>query len=137
MANTRELNAEQQQELAKRLNEGAKGFKLILSTKDVVLVDESEIQRVMEGIQNGGIIKLKQGLVNPSYIVTLVEDEDRVKKFREEVSSVLHNNLQSLQYEWNQTKDFPTFKPLKDVLAGVQLKMLPKGSDIKSIENKG
>jgi len=110
-------------------------FKIILSTKTEVKCDKEEIKKVIEGIKDGGIIRLRQGLINPSFIVAVVSDEERRLKFVEEVNSIQDHNQQDSEYHGgsNQRRLPSGMKPLKDILAGVQLKALPQGSDVKKL----
>lgn len=110
-------------------------FKVILSTKTEVKCDKDEIKKVIEGIKDGGIIRLRQGLINPSFIVAVVSDEERRLKFVEEVNSIQDHNRQDSEYHGgrNQRRLPSGMKPIKDILAGVQLKALPQGSELKSL----
>lgn len=118
----------------KILLEREKCFKVILSTKTEVKCDKNEIQRVIEGITNGGIIKLKQGLINPSFIVAVIEDEERRTRFVEEVNSIAQNNHQDREYHGGKNqRQLPSgIKPLKDILNGIQLKRNP---DVKELSD--
>lgn len=118
----------------KMLLEREKCFKVILSTKTEVRCDKSEIQRVIEGITNGGIIKLKQGLINPSFIVAVVEDEQRRISFVEDVNSIVQHNTQDREYHGGKNqRQLPSgLKPLKDILQGTQLKRNP---DVKELSD--
>ncbi len=110
-------------------------FKVILSTKTEVKCDKDEIKKVIEGIKDGGIIRLRQGLINPSFIVAVVSDEERRLKFVEEVNSIQDHNRQDSEYHGgrNQRRLPSGMKPIKDILAGVQLKALPQGSEVKKL----
>lgn len=48
-----------------------------LSNKTKIPIDEDELQNVLAGIQAGNPVKVRQGIFNPSFFVTIVEDEDR------------------------------------------------------------
>lgn len=101
-----------------------KAYKVILSTKTEVKCDQSEVQRVIEGIGTGGIIKLKQGLINPSFIVAVVEDEERLKDFREKVWDADRHNHQDREYHGGKNqRQLPSgIKSLSDIFSGTQLK---------------
>lgn len=117
------------------LLEREKCYKVILSTKTEVKCDKNEIQRVIEGIKDGGIIKLKQGLINPSFIVAVIEDEERRTRFVEEVNSIAQHNHQDREYHGgtNQRRLPEGIKSLKDIFAGTPLKALPQSSDVKKL----
>ena len=57
-----------------------KGYKVVMSTGGEVKIDADEVQNVMGGIQRGGMIAVKQGLINPSFIVSVLQDKDRTDK---------------------------------------------------------
>ncbi len=57
-----------------------RGYKIVMSTGAEVKIDQDEVAKVMGGIQRGGMIAVKQGLVNPSFIVSVLPDKDRVEK---------------------------------------------------------
>lgn len=61
-----------------------KGYIIQLSNKAEVQIDADELNIVIQGIKNGGMIRVKQGLVNPSFIVTIVVDQKRIKDFLED-----------------------------------------------------
>lgn len=111
----------------KVLLETNKCFKVILSTKTEVKCDKDEIKRVIAGIKDGGIIKLKQGLINPSFIVAVVEDEERRLRFVDEVNDVSRHNHQDIEYHGGKNqRQLPSgMKPLKNILAGIETKLLP------------
>lgn len=118
----------------KVLLETNKCFKIILSTKTEVRCDKEEIKRVIAGIKDGGIIKLKQGLINPSFIVAVIEDEERRLQFVEQVNDIQRHNGQDSEYHngKNQRQLPSGMKPLKNILAGIDLK-LPEPDDVKRL----
>lgn len=125
MSNTNEV---------KVLLETNKCFKIILSTKTEVRCDKEEIKRVIAGIKDGGIIKLKQGLINPSFIVAVIEDEERRLQFIEQVNDIQRHNRQDNEYHGGRgQRQLPSgMKPLKNILAGIELR-LPEPDDIKRL----
>ena len=118
----------------KVLLETNKCFKIILSTKTEVRCDKEEIKRVIAGIKDGGIIKLKQGLINPSFIVAVIEDEERRLQFVEQVNDIQRHNGQDYEYHGGKNqRQLPSgMKPLKNILAGIDLK-LPEPDDVKRL----
>ena len=118
----------------KVLLETNKCFKIILSTKTEVRCDKEEIKRVIAGIKDGGIIKLKQGLINPSFIVAVIEDEERRLQFVEQVNDIQRHNGQDYEYHGGKNqRQLPSgMKPLKNILAGIDLK-LPEPDEVKRL----
>lgn len=45
-----------------------------LSNKQEVKITSDELESISEGINTGSMIKLRQGIVNPSFIVSVVPD---------------------------------------------------------------
>ena len=124
-----EYNHEQFKIEAQRLLEASKCYEVILSTKDRIKCDSEELQRVIEVIKTGSIIKVKQAFINPSFIVTIVLDEERYGALRSEVFGVLDNNQKSIQYNYNSIKRLPGFKSLKDIFEGTRL----TGGDVPAL----
>lgn len=60
------------------------GLKVILSTKHEIQIDPKEVDAVMQAISTGSIVKVKQGIINPSYVVAVVEDVRRKVDFIED-----------------------------------------------------
>lgn len=119
---------------AQVLLQRTKCYKVVLSTKVEVRCDQSELHRVVHGIKTSQIIKLKQGLINPSFIVAVLSDEERRLKFVDEVHSIEQHNSQDREYHGgNGQRRLPSgMKSLRDIFAGTPLKALPP-SDVKSL----
>lgn len=61
-----------------------KGYKVVLSTGPAIPCDPDEIQPILRAINTGNSIKLRRGIFNPSFYVSIVEDEERKMKFLED-----------------------------------------------------
>ena len=57
-----------------------KGYKAVMSTGDVIRIDGDEIGKVMRGVNGKQAVMVKQGLINPSFLVSVVIDKDRMNK---------------------------------------------------------
>lgn len=126
--NTPTYNHEEYSEKAQKLLEQSKCYEIVLSTKDRIKCDADELWRVLEGIKTGSPVKLRQGLFNPSYYVSIVLDEKRNGDFTEKVFGVLKSNRQALDYhDGKGLQRLPEFKALADIFAGTSLK-LPDGT---------
>jgi len=55
-----------------------------MSKGDPVKLDEEELQKVLEGANAGELIVLKQGVINPSYLVSIEKDKDRLQAWSHE-----------------------------------------------------
>jgi hypothetical protein len=60
-------------------------FKAILSTKQEIKLDPSEVADLMKAVEDGAIIQVRQGIINPSYLVGVVEDKESSIDFGYEV----------------------------------------------------
>lgn len=84
------------------------GLKVILSTKHEIQIDPDEVAAVMEAISSGSIAKVKQGIINPSYVVAVVEDVKRK-----------HDFIEDTQYD--KEKRGQGMKSLSDVFSTTKL----------------
>lgn len=91
-----------------------KSFVIELSTKTVVRCDPDEIPKLMEAMRKGLPVLLKQGLVNPSYIVAVREDEERRIKF-----------LDDTKYPQDSQRRSRGLEPLRNIFSETPL-MLEK-----------
>lgn len=81
-----------------------RSYKAILSTKHEVKIDPNEIEDVLRGAGNGNLIQVRQGLINPSYLVAIVEDKERKDLF-----------LEDTKYDGSRRSG--GMKPLQDILS--------------------
>lgn len=89
-------------------------FKVILSSGPAIPCDPDEVQKIVDAIKSGSVVRLRCGLFNPSFFVSVVEDEDRIKKFFEDT-------------KYDSEKRGRGMEALKDILADV--KLLSSGPD--------
>jgi len=61
-----------------------KAYLAIMSRGDPIKLDEEELQKVAAGANAGELIVVKQGVINPSYLVCIENDKDRLEAFRRE-----------------------------------------------------
>ena len=115
-----------QTEKALTLLEASKCYEVILSTKDRIKCDSDELKRVIDGIKSGSMIKIRQGFINPSFIVTIVMDDQRFGDIREKIQGSLRDNRQALEYHQGKgLRDLPEFKKLQDIFSGTRLSDAP------------
>lgn len=60
-----------------------KAYLVIMSNKDPIRIDEEELQKIVEGSARGGLVVVKQGVVNPSYIVDIQLDKERMREWHD------------------------------------------------------
>jgi hypothetical protein len=94
-----------------------KAYKVILSTKHEIKIDADEVASVIEGIKTGSIVRVRQGIFNPSYFVCIERDKDRIDRFLEDTK---YDDARSL------SKRRAGMLPLADILEDVKLKRLPE-----------
>lgn len=61
-----------------------KAYVARLTNEGYVRIDHDEIDKVIAGMESGNPIIVRQGVINPSYIVGIMEDRDRVREWNEE-----------------------------------------------------
>lgn len=61
-----------------------KAYKVITSAKVTIRIDEDEVQGLFSAIQTGNPFLARDGLINPSHIVAVVEDKERVQNWIED-----------------------------------------------------
>lgn len=61
-----------------------KAYKVIMSRGEDIPIDPSEVQVVQIGASQGKLIRVRQGLINPSYLVSIVEDKERKQRWLED-----------------------------------------------------
>jgi len=47
-------------------------YEIVLSTKDRIAIDQTDLDKVKANAKTGNFIVLKQGVVNPSFIVAII-----------------------------------------------------------------
>lgn len=60
-----------------------KFYKIILNTKQFIEIDEDDFEKIKKEMGSGNLIKVKQGIVNPSYIVAILpieKDKEKIVK---------------------------------------------------------
>jgi len=65
-----------------------KPFIIQLSNKTEVKIDSDELENVLKGISTGSPIRVKRGIVNPSFIVDIVGDMQRWEKIYDGITGL-------------------------------------------------
>jgi hypothetical protein len=58
-------------------------YKIILSTKHTIPLDDDELSNVLEALKERKTVKVRQGIFNPSYVVSILPDTKRIDSYRE------------------------------------------------------
>lgn len=107
-----------------------KAYKAVMSRGDDLKLDPDEVETVMAGAAQGVLIRTRQGLINPSYLVTIIEDKERLAKF-----------LEDTKYPQDADRRARGMEPLSDIfkelpkLGGQNLKQLNPFPKDKSVIN--
>ena len=81
-----------------------------LSTKTKIKIDPSEVESVMRGINEGKMVRVRQGIINPSYVVGIYEDTERRIEFLENTKHELGRRAKGME-------------PLKDIFGKESLQL--------------
>lgn len=81
-----------------------RGFLAVMSKGDDIRVDQDEIEAVVANAAAGRFIKVRGGIINPSYLVGIQEDKKRREIFLEDT-------------KYDQGKRGLGMRPLKDIFA--------------------
>ena len=102
-----------------------KAYKIIMSRGDSIQADEDELQKIIEAIQKGMPCVLQQGLFNPSFYVSIIQDEERLKEHWHLINDMeLANRRMGARmtpFDLEQG-----LKPLKDIFEGTVLRLQSK-----------
>ena len=93
-------------------------FIIHLSNSVEIKIDGDEVEKVMNGIRLGAMVRVRQGIVNPSYIIAVAADKKRIELF-----------LDDTKYRPERRQNGPEL--LKDILADMKL---PGSSEIKRLK---
>lgn len=94
-----------------------KAYKAILSSKDEIKCDHDEIENIINGIRTGSMIKLRQGIINPSFLVAVIEDTERRADLERRIREAQEHNAQDAAYQGGRNqKAEPKLELLADIL---------------------
>ena len=90
-------------------------FKAVMSRGDDIPLDAEDVKLVMQGVENGQPVRVKSGLINPSYLISIVEDKEslRVARFKSDLSYLRGPDLERRRAQG--------MEPLQDILADTQV----------------
>lgn len=89
---------------------------------DPIQVDEDELQAVIQAIKTGQPAIVRQGLFNPSYYVSIVQDKKRVSQIREDIGRIMDHNKRDMEYDGGKNqRPYPTLTPLKSIFENTKI----------------
>jgi len=101
-----------------------KAFIVRMSIKNGdIPVDADEVSAVFAGITRGNIVRVRRGVINPSFFVGITEDVERLRAWWNEANLIIDQNRQFDNLGIGQKRELPQFTTLKDIFEGVDLKM--------------
>lgn len=60
-----------------------RAYLVVLSKGDPIKIDQEEFDKVINGISTKAPIIVKRGLINPSYVVSVISDKERMREWNE------------------------------------------------------
>lgn len=54
-------------------------FKILLSDKQEIEIDEQEFNSIIPNLEKGRLVKVKQGIFNPSFIIAIVPTQKQIQ----------------------------------------------------------
>lgn len=58
-----------------------KVYKAVMSRGDDVQLDPEDVEVLMAAIENGTPARVKRGIINPSFLISIIEDKTREVRF--------------------------------------------------------
>ena len=56
-----------------------KAFVVSLSDREEIKIDQEELKKVESALESGNFVKVKQGIINPSFVVNITLDQRRIQ----------------------------------------------------------
>ena len=85
-----------------------KKYLVQLTNKAEIPIDEDEVDNVIAGISTGKVVKVRQGIFNPSYFVAMIVDQKRIERY-----------YSDNQYRNQGERENRELAPLEDIFGGV------------------
>lgn len=95
-------------------------FKVNVSKGDPIPVDAEELPSIITAIKKGMPCRVKQGVFNPSYYVSITEDRQRIDEVEHYNSTAEENNVRIRHYG-GVPMTYKGLQPLKDIFEGINL----------------
>lgn len=113
-----------------------KAYLVIMSNKDPVQIDEEELEKIVVASTKGGLVVCKRGVVNPSYVVDIQLDKERMREWKESCRYGFG------QGEENEKKGLDQLVPIYSEGSNIRIALDKRTLELeaklpKLIENKG
>lgn len=94
---------------------------IVNTSRGSVKIDQDEVNKVLQGISSGDPVVVRQGIINPSFFVNIIEDVERMKEHRERIDEIKQKNEQFEQYGVGQKQEYPQLQPLQNIFSDIKL----------------
>lgn len=97
-------------------------YKVNLSKGNPMPCDADELPNIILAIKTGAPCKIRSGIFNPSYYVSITEDNERIEETQRENYTRYQQNEHNLKYgDGKSVIEYKGLQPIKDIFAGVNL----------------
>lgn len=97
-----------------------KAYVVEMSNGSKIKIDQEEVEKVLKGIESGSVIVVKQGIINPSFFINIIQDEDRIQ------TMIRERRYVSTTGGWNVSEN--GMQPLGNLFDGTPVGELIGGS---------
>jgi len=94
--------------------ERKRAFKIIMSRGNPLQIDEDELPKLKQAIQTGQPAVFRQGIINPSFYVSVIEDNERLKQLGS-VETLLTGETNEQGEQIATTRIIKEIAPLRDI----------------------
>lgn len=98
-----------------------KAYKVDMSRGAPMKCDADELPNVILAIKTGAPCKIRSGVFNPSYYVSITEDTERVAEVQRENGTIRQHNEQVERIGGKDYQEYKGMQPLKDIFEGINL----------------
>lgn len=97
-------------------------YRVNLSKGDALPCDADELDKIVLAIKTGSPCKIRSGIFNPSYYVSITEDRERIAEVDRENSNIRQQNEHEHRYgDQKNYQEYKGLKPIKDIFEGIDL----------------
>lgn len=97
-----------------------RAYKVNLSKGNGMPCDADELPNIVLAIKTGAPCKIRSGIFNPSYYVSITEDQERIDEIRHTNSQIYEDNERVRKYGGTMQK-FKSLTPIKDIFKDINL----------------
>ena len=83
-------------------------YKVYMSSGKPLAIDEDEVDKIMRGISTGQPVKVRQGIFNPSYFVSIGIDTERYQEWKDSIQHKIDDG-------GHEVLMFPVLENLPDI----------------------